>query len=171
MPVLVLATRNKHKTREFAQILGQEFSVSDLSDFSDHAPVEENGATFEANAIIKAIAASRVTSELVVADDSGLVVAALHGEPGVRSARYAGENASDQENVAKLLMELEARGVTNREAQFSLHTGTGPSGRSAGHVCRENRWRDCRGAARKKRIRLRSGLRAERIRSHLCRTR
>jgi XTP/dITP diphosphohydrolase len=115
---LILATRNAHKTREFAQILGAEFIVSDFSKLPAFAVVEETGDTFEANAIIKAIAASRVVSELVVADDSGLVVTALDGEPGIRSARYAGENASDRENVAKLLAELDARRGENRDAYF-----------------------------------------------------
>ncbi|MGZ5004497.1 MAG: RdgB/HAM1 family non-canonical purine NTP pyrophosphatase [Chthoniobacterales bacterium] len=116
---LILATRNAHKTREFAQILGAEFAVSDFSKLPAFAEVEEIGDTFEANAIIKAIAASRVVPGFVVADDSGLVVPALRGEPGVRSARYAGERASDQENVAKLLKELEARRITKPDACFS----------------------------------------------------
>ncbi|MGZ5553195.1 MAG: RdgB/HAM1 family non-canonical purine NTP pyrophosphatase [Chthoniobacterales bacterium] len=116
---LILATRNAHKTREFAQILGAEFVVSDFSKLRAFAEVEEIGDTFEANAIIKAIAASRVVQGFVVADDSGLVVPALRGEPGVRSARYAGERASDQENVAKLLKELEARRITKPDACFS----------------------------------------------------
>jgi XTP/dITP diphosphohydrolase len=115
---LLLATRNSHKTREFAQILGAQFSVSDLSNLPAVAPVDEHGETFEANAILKAIAASRAQPGLVVADDSGLVVPALNGEPGVRSARYAGAKASDQENLAKLLKELEGRGVKNRHAHF-----------------------------------------------------
>ncbi|MGZ4965902.1 MAG: RdgB/HAM1 family non-canonical purine NTP pyrophosphatase [Chthoniobacterales bacterium] len=116
---LILATRNAHKTREFAQILGTEFVVSDFSKLPAFAEVEEIGVTFEANAIIKAIAASRVVQGFVVADDSGLVVPALRGEPGIRSARYAGERASDQENVAKLLKELEARRITKPDACFS----------------------------------------------------
>ncbi len=69
--------------------------------------VEETGATFEENAILKAVAASRRVSGLVVSDDSGLEVVALQGAPGVRSARYAGEAATDADNVTRLLAELQ----------------------------------------------------------------
>ena len=105
---LLLATRNAHKTAEFAQILGGEFIVSDLRSLPDALEVEETGNTFEENAMRKAVAASRLTKMLVVADDSGLEVEALGGAPGIRSARYAGENATDAENVAKLLAELDS---------------------------------------------------------------
>jgi XTP/dITP diphosphohydrolase len=109
MRQLLLATRNPHKTREFAQILGEEFVVRDLSEERELPAIEETGATFAENAILKAVAASKHFPGLVVADDSGLEVDALDGAPGVHSARYAGERASDQENVAKLLVELAAR--------------------------------------------------------------
>lgn len=105
---LILATRNAHKTREFAEILGVTFTISDLTSGFDVPEVEETGATFQENAALKAAAASRRLAGLVVADDSGLEVAALDGAPGVRSARYAGETASDEENVARLLAALEA---------------------------------------------------------------
>jgi len=105
---LLLATRNAHKTAEFAQILGGEFIVSDLRSLPDALEVEETGNTFEENAMRKAVAASRLTKMLVVADDSGLEVEALGGAPGIRSARYAGENATDAENVAKLLAKLDS---------------------------------------------------------------
>lgn len=113
---LVLATHNAHKTREFAEILGAGFSVTDLQTAANVPAVEEAGTTFEENAVLKAVAASRTVATLVVADDSGLEVAALRGAPGVRSARYAGENSTDQENVAKLLAEL--AGVEDRTARF-----------------------------------------------------
>lgn len=106
MRQLLLATRNAHKTREFAQILGAEFEVRDLASAPEFAPVEEAGLTFAENAILKAVAISKQFPALVVADDSGLEVDALRGAPGVYSARYAGERASDAENVAKLLAEL-----------------------------------------------------------------
>jgi XTP/dITP diphosphohydrolase len=105
---LLLATRNPHKTREFAEILGQEFVVHDLSRETELPVVEETGATFSENAILKAVATSKHFSGVVVADDSGLEVDALKGAPGVYSARYAGEGATDKQNVAKLLMELAA---------------------------------------------------------------
>ena len=104
---LLLATRNAHKTREFAEILGPEFGVRDLSAEMETPVIEETGETFAENAILKALPISeRFSDQLVVADDSGLEVDALHGAPGVYSARYAGPGATDQENVTKLLAEL-----------------------------------------------------------------
>ena len=117
---LLLATRNAHKTEEFAAILGPGFAVSDLRSVNNFGEVEETGKTFEDNARLKALAASLITSDFVVADDSGLELAALGGAPGVYSARYGGEHASDAENIAKLLTELEKvnSGRANRAAQF-----------------------------------------------------
>ena len=106
---LLLATRNPHKTREFIEILGEGFEVRDLSGAPAFTAAEETGLTFEENAILKATYASKHFPELVVADDSGLEVDALDGAPGVFSARYAGERATDAENVAKLLRELSTR--------------------------------------------------------------
>ena len=108
MHPLLLATRNSHKTREFVEILGEEFVVRDLSEELELPVVEETGANFKENAILKAVATSKQFPELVVADDSGLEVAALNGAPGIYSARYAGDDASDRDNVAKLLAELVA---------------------------------------------------------------
>jgi len=120
---LLLATRNPNKTREFAQILGNEFTVNDLSSGANAPKIEETGHTFEENAILKALAVSRDRSALgglVAADDSGLEVDALGGAPGIYSARYAGENATDQENVAKLLRTLAEQNVpaSKRTARF-----------------------------------------------------
>ena len=117
---LLLATHNAHKTREFAQILGPDCEVSDLSSKPDVPKVEENGRTFEENAIAKAVAVSRAVTGLVVADDSGLEVPALGGAPGVYSARYAGAEAKDHENVAKLLSELAVNKLegASRRARF-----------------------------------------------------
>ena len=103
---LTLATRNPHKTREIQQLLGTSFEVCDLSTLPDLPEIIEDGATFAENAEIKALAVSRAYSGLVVADDSGLEVDAMDGAPGVRSARYAGEKATDQQNIEKLLQEL-----------------------------------------------------------------
>ena len=111
---LLLATRNTHKTREFAQILGDDFQISDLSN-SNIPPVQETGDTFEKNAVLKAVTVSRDRHLLVIADDSGLEVDALDGAPGIYSARYAGENATDEQNVEKLLRELAARNVAGAE--------------------------------------------------------
>ena len=105
---LLLATHNAHKAREFAEILGAEFALRDLSSEAELPVVEETGETFAENAILKAVAISKLVSDLVVADDSGLEVDALHGAPGVFSARYAGASATDQENIARLLSALRA---------------------------------------------------------------
>ena len=120
---LLLATRNAHKTREFADILGDELEVSDLSKVANVPAIKETGRTFEENAILKAVDASQLRSAsggLVVADDSGLEVDALNGAPGIYSARYAGENASDEANVEKLLRALSRQNVpaSKRTARF-----------------------------------------------------
>jgi XTP/dITP diphosphohydrolase len=103
---LLLATRNRHKTREFSEILGEEFVVRDLSAAPDASVIDETGATFAENAILKAVGISKQFSGLVVADDSGLEVDALGGSPGVYSAHYAGPGAKDNDNVQRLLSEL-----------------------------------------------------------------
>jgi XTP/dITP diphosphohydrolase len=121
---LLLATRNAHKTREFAEILGKDFEVSDLSSVRDAPEIKETGGSFAENAILKALAVSQLRSAsdgLVVADDSGLEVDALNGAPGIYSARYAGENASDEANVEKLLSELSRQNLppaSKRTARF-----------------------------------------------------
>jgi XTP/dITP diphosphohydrolase len=106
MRQLLLATRNAHKTREFSEILGNEFDVRDLSVELDAPAIEETGATFAENAILKAVGISQRFPGLVVGDDSGLEVDALEGAPGVYSARYAGRGAKDSDNVTRLLSEL-----------------------------------------------------------------
>jgi XTP/dITP diphosphohydrolase len=102
---LVLATRNPHKVREFAGLL-DGLEVVALPDDVELPP--ETGETFAANALIKARAAAAATGAVAIADDSGVEAAALGGRPGVRSARYAGEDATDAENLAKLLAEAPA---------------------------------------------------------------
>ena len=106
---LLLATRNAHKTREFSDILGAGFHIRDLSGEPAAPVVDETGSTFAENAILKAVAISKWSGELVVADDSGLEVDVLDGAPGVYSARYAGPRATDKENIARLLSELRGR--------------------------------------------------------------
>jgi len=117
---LLMATHNAHKTREIQRILGTEFAVRDLSEHPDISKPLENGKTFEENAILKAIAASRELPSLVIADDSGLEVDALGGAPGIYSARYASENATDKANIDKLLRELARQNVPTdqRTARF-----------------------------------------------------
>jgi XTP/dITP diphosphohydrolase len=118
MHQLLLATRNSHKTREFAEILGDGFDVHDLADVAGLPVVEETGLTFEGNAILKAVGTSKHFQELVVADDSGLEVDALQDAPGIYSARYAGEHATDAANVAKLLGEIIRRNPAPHSARF-----------------------------------------------------
>ena len=118
MHQLLLATRNAHKTREFAEILGDGFEVRDLTGAPELEAVEETGLTFEANAILKAVETSKGFEGLVVADDSGLEVDVLQGEPGIYSARYAGEHATDAANVAKLLAELRSHAPGSYSARF-----------------------------------------------------
>ncbi|HEY3602154.1 MAG TPA: RdgB/HAM1 family non-canonical purine NTP pyrophosphatase [Chthoniobacterales bacterium] len=116
---LLIATRNAHKTREFAGLLGPEFVLEDLRSHPHLAEVVEDGATFAANARIKALAVSRQLPGLVLADDSGLEVDSLGGAPGVFSARYAGLGATDEANRRKLLAELAKRGPdAARTARF-----------------------------------------------------
>jgi len=114
----LIATKNAHKTNEIRAILGEAWAVSDLTVFPEHESPEETGETFAENAVIKAVAASRIFPGLVLADDSGLEVDALGGAPGVFSARYAGPNATDAENRLKLLRELAKIAGADRRARF-----------------------------------------------------
>lgn len=115
--ILVLATRNAGKTVEIRDLLKDfPIEIRNLTDFGPIPEIEEDGETFDDNAYKKAHFAARVLGFPALADDSGLVVEALNGAPGVYSARYAGENASDVERCAKLLRAME--GKTRRTAAF-----------------------------------------------------
>ena len=114
---LVLATRNKGKIAEFKELFSRtDIELRNLDDFGPIPPVVEDGETFEENAVIKARFTARVLGLPAVADDSGLTVKALGGEPGVFSARYAGESATDRENNLKLLDRM--KGIDEREGAF-----------------------------------------------------
>jgi XTP/dITP diphosphohydrolase len=114
---LVIATRNPGKTAEIRELLtGFPLRVADLADFGPIPEVEEDGRTFEENAYRKASFTARVLGLPSLADDSGLAVAALDGAPGVYSARFAGEQATDAERCARLLTEM--AGKTDRRAAF-----------------------------------------------------
>src|SRR5215831_6170220 len=117
---LVVATRNRHKTREIQQILGPGFKVGDLLAHPEVSKIRESGTSFEENAKLKAVAASKQLPTLVIADDSGLEVDALGGAPGIYSARYAGANATDRDKIDKLLRELARVGAAQdaRRARF-----------------------------------------------------
>ena len=104
---LVLATRNDHKLREFRALIGPH-DLLPLPEDVEMPP--ETGATFAENALGKARAAAKATGLAAIADDSGIEARALGGAPGVRSARFAGEHATDEENLAKLLREVPGDG-------------------------------------------------------------
>ncbi|MGD9160197.1 MAG: XTP/dITP diphosphatase [Desulfobacteraceae bacterium] len=114
---IVLATRNQGKIREITDLLsGYDIDIKSLNDFGPIPEVDEDGDTFEDNAYIKAHFTARVLGLPAIADDSGLVVDVLDGAPGVYSARYAGEEANDEENNRKLLNEMANK--ANRKARF-----------------------------------------------------
>jgi XTP/dITP diphosphohydrolase len=121
---LVLATRNPHKIREVAALL-EPHEVLPLPD--DVALPPETGATFAENALHKARAAAAATGLPAIADDSGIEAVALGGAPGIRSARFAGERASDQENLGKLLREVPEDG-DRRVAYVCALAYVGPDG-------------------------------------------
>lgn len=128
--ILVLATRNQGKTREIRNFLeGHPVEIRNLNDFGPIPEVVEDGATFEENAYKKAHFTAKILGLPALADDSGLEVDALNGEPGVYSARYAGPHATDDENNAKLLAKLSD--IRNRTARFrcslSLAVPSGPA--------------------------------------------
>ena len=118
MTTIVLATGNQGKVKELASLLAeQNIEIKPQSEFNV-PDVAETGTTFVENAIIKARHAAKITGMPAIADDSGLEVDALNGAPGVYSARYAGENASDEDNTNKLLAALENVADENRTARF-----------------------------------------------------
>lgn len=112
---LLVATHNVHKKEEIQQILGNDFIVKSLADYNLHEEIVEDGDSFNANALIKAKYCFEKTGIPSLGDDSGLVVEALDGRPGIFSARYAGDHDFGK-NIAKVLEEME--GVENRKAYF-----------------------------------------------------
>lgn len=116
---LIIASTNLHKIRELKGMLKSlPFDLYSLRDFPEYHAPEETGTTFEENARLKAENASLLLGGLVLADDSGLVVPALGGEPGVYSARYAGDEATDKENCEKLVSKLESIEEQERTGYF-----------------------------------------------------
>ncbi len=116
---LVLGTRNPKKREELVEILGDlELELADLSQWPDVPEVVEDGATFEENARKKASEVARRLGEWVLAEDSGLVVPALNGRPGVYSARYAGKQGDDEANNRRLLAELAPLADDKRAAYY-----------------------------------------------------
>mgnify|MGYP001072527520 CR=1 FL=1 len=119
MKEVIIATKNRGKAKEFVEMfepLG--YSVKTLLDYPEIDDVEETGTTFEENAVLKAETVSKLLGKVVISDDSGLMIDALEGRPGVYSARYAGEQKNDQENMDKVLKELEGVPHEERTARF-----------------------------------------------------
>ncbi|PKR82839.1 non-canonical purine NTP pyrophosphatase [Heyndrickxia camelliae] len=116
---VIIATKNKGKAKEFEKLFSPyDIKVRTLLDFPDVADIEETGITFEENAIIKAESISKQFHTMVISDDSGLVVDALDGRPGIYSARFAGEEKDDEANIQKLLFEMETVPQEKRTARF-----------------------------------------------------
>ena len=107
LPRLIVASNNKNKLREFAEILGSRFDIVSMKDAGIDTDIEENGTTFEENALIKANFVMETCGQAAIADDSGLEVDALGGAPGVYSARYCGRHGDDEANNDLLLKNLE----------------------------------------------------------------
>jgi XTP/dITP diphosphohydrolase len=120
MKEVIIATKNPGKAREFEHIFAPRgIEVRTLLDYPEIEDVEETGATFEENATLKAEAISQKLNKMVIGDDSGLIVDALGGRPGIYSARYAGEQPkSDQKNLEKVLDELQGVSEEERTARF-----------------------------------------------------
>ena len=144
--LLILATTNKNKVKEFQEMLKDfPIEIRSLADFGPLPEAIEDGETFDDNAYKKAIHTAKILGFPAIADDSGLVVEALNGAPGVYSARYAGEKATDKENVDKLLQDMQ--GIKNRHAAFqcvlSIAVPSGPAltyeGRCEGILLDERR--------------------------------
>ena len=116
---MLAATTNENKVREFKNILNQlkdRINIITTSAIPNFPEIVEDGTTFEENAMKKAKEASAFADMVAMADDSGLVVEALDGAPGIHSARYAGDGATDSDRIAKLLNAMD--GITNRKAKF-----------------------------------------------------
>ena len=147
--IIVLATRNQGKIREFKELLKNfPIELRSLNDFGPIPDVVEDGETFDDNAYKKASFTAKALGLPAIADDSGLVVEALAGAPGVKSARYAGDNASDQDNIEKLLQQM--HNLQNRKAAFvcviSIAVPGGPAltyeGRCEGEITKEPSGKD-----------------------------
>ncbi|MBA7651269.1 dITP/XTP pyrophosphatase [subsurface metagenome] len=119
MPKLLLATTNQGKAREYRHLLkGLPFQLVTLAEEGIHIAVNEKNTTFEENARLKATVYSNFSHLITLADDSGLEVDALGGEPGIRSARFAGDEASDEDKVERLLARLKEVPWEKRTARF-----------------------------------------------------
>lgn len=119
MKALIVATKNKGKLKEIKELLKDlPLKVTSLADYKNFPEIVEDGKTFRANALKKALAISRHTKTLVLGEDSGIEVKALGNRPGVRSARYSGPGAADKGNNLKMLRELRGVPMNKRQARY-----------------------------------------------------
>ncbi|WP_271327947.1 glutamate racemase [Lactococcus muris] len=121
--ILLIATRNDGKTREFKRLFEEfGYKIKNLKDYPELPDIKETGMTFEENARLKAEQIAAITGQVVIGDDSGLCVDVLGGLPGVWSHRFAGPNPTDEENIAKLLHELASTAITPERRTAHFHT-------------------------------------------------
>ncbi|WEA43930.1 XTP/dITP diphosphatase [Priestia aryabhattai] len=148
MREIIIATKNAGKVKDFETLFSPKgFQVKSLLDFPEMEDVEETGVTFAENATLKAEAISFALNKPVIADDSGLAIDALNGEPGVYSARYAGENKDDNANIEKVLQKLNDVPFEKRTARFHCALAIAVPGKRteivegtcAGHILEEKR--------------------------------
>ncbi|MCM3017747.1 XTP/dITP diphosphatase [Priestia megaterium] len=148
MREIIIATKNAGKVKDFETLFSPKgFKVKSLLDFPEIEDVEETGVTFAENATLKAEAISSALNKPVIADDSGLAIDALNGEPGVYSARYAGENKDDNANIEKVLQKLNDVPFEKRTARFHCALAIAVPGKRAeivegtceGHILEEKR--------------------------------
>jgi XTP/dITP diphosphohydrolase len=145
---IIIATKNAGKVKDFETLFSPKgFKVKSLLDFPEIEDVEETGVTFAENAKLKAEAISSALNKPVIADDSGLAIDALNGEPGVYSARYAGENKDDNANIEKVLQKLNDVPFEKRTARFHCALAIAVPGKRTeivegtceGHILEEKR--------------------------------
>ncbi|MDC0701000.1 MULTISPECIES: XTP/dITP diphosphatase [Priestia] len=148
MREIIIATKNAGKVKDFETLFSPKgFKVTSLLDFPEIEDVEETGVTFAENATLKAEAISSALNKPVIADDSGLAIDALNGEPGVYSARYAGENKDDNANIEKVLQKLNDVPFEKRTARFHCALAIAVPGKRTeivegtceGHILEEKR--------------------------------
>ncbi|SFG24053.1 XTP/dITP diphosphohydrolase [Priestia megaterium] len=148
MREIIIATKNAGKVKDFETLFSSKgFKVKSLLDFTEIEDVEETGVTFAENATLKAEAISSALNKPVIADDSGLAIDALNGEPGVYSARYAGENKDDNANIEKVLQKLNDVPFEKRTARFHCALAIAVPGKRTeivegtceGHILEEKR--------------------------------
>lgn len=148
MREIIIATKNAGKVKDFETLFSPKgFQVKSLLDFPEMEDVEETGVTLAENATLKAEAISSALNKPVIADDSGLAVDALNGEPGVYSARYAGENKDDNANIEKVLQKLNDVPFEKRTARFHCALAIAVPGKRTeivegtceGHILEEKR--------------------------------